>query len=383
MKYLIRDFMIKKNIFSAFYRTHQNIFITFNFKKFYSNIFTFPTKSNTKSSLLLTFQKKISTDLPILMKSIKRSANGELLIEQSPLPHLKENEELMKVEAFSINRSDFELSDLSHHQKTSGILGLECSGFLINGDNSKKVMALVNGGAFAEYVAVKKEYIMEVPPNLDVTQAAAIPKAWLTAYALCKLAQVHKGDHVLIHAAASGVGTALIQMVRLFDAHSISIVSSDLKLNFCDNLSQGTTHGLLRKDTSRTNKISHFTHNQGCSVIFDCIGATEFDHNIMDSAFECRWISYGYLSGSTIPNFDLKRLHDKRLSLHFFNLRNSSDSYKLKLLQEFGHNIIPKFERGEIFPVIDTIYQDPEKEIRTAKKKLESYLNIGKIIMKW
>ena len=75
---------------------------------------------------------------------------------------------------------------------------------------------------------------MEVPENINITEAAAIPEAWLTAYQLCQISKVRKDDVVLIHAAASGVGTALIQLIKHFNAKSIGICSNSDKINFCE-----------------------------------------------------------------------------------------------------------------------------------------------------
>jgi tumor protein p53-inducible protein 3 len=330
------------------------------------------------------------------MKAVLQTGVGgyeTLYIGEVPLPVPKEDEVLIKVEAFALNRADLAQREgilppqkVSHHNPISNLLGLECSGYLVdswgNIDKDLKVMAIVFGGAYAEYVAVKKENVIEVPENIDVIQAAAIPEAWVTAFQICKIANIHKGDQVLLHAAASGVGTALIQLIRLYDAESICIVSNDQKLTYCVNLGQGSAHGILRKDTSRLNKILNLTKYHGCTVILDCVGANEFDHNINSAAIDCRWISYGFLSGSKIGDFDLIKLMNKRINLHFTTLRNRSHEYKTELLIDFAKEIMPKFGTGELSPIIDTVYTDVN-HIRDAHRKMEMDMNIGKIVVKW
>jgi hypothetical protein len=155
-----------------------------------------------------------------------------------------------------------------------------------------------------------------------------------------------------------------------------------MKLTFCVHLGQGTANGIVRKDSSRLNKIIKFTHNHGCSVIFDCIGSTEFDNNLNCASMDCRWVSYGFLSGSKIGDFDLLKFMSKRISLYFTTLRNRSEEYKFHLLKEFSEEILPKFGSGELIPVIDTIYTSVE-HIREAHHKMEMDLNIGKIVVKW
>jgi len=268
---------------------------------------------------------------------------------------------------------------------SSSILGLECSGYLVEDgkiNTDKKVMAVVSGGAYAEYVAVKEKNVINIPDNIDLIQAAAIPESWLTAYQLCRIAGVKKSDYCLIHAAASGVGTALVQLIGLYEAESICVVSNEKKLNFCISLGRGHGHGFLRKDTHAFNKILNLTHFHGCSVIFDCVGATEFDSNINAAANDCRWVVYGFLGGSRIGEFNLNKLMEKRISLHSSTLRNRSDDYKAELLQEFSQEIMPKFASGELNPVIDSIYTSVD-HIKEAHHKMENDMNIGKIVVQW
>ena len=74
---------------------------------------------------------------------------------------------------------------------------------------------------------------MEVPSNLDLATAAAIPEVWITAYQLCRMSNIRSNENVLIHAAASGVGTALIQLINHYKAISIGICSTEEKISDC------------------------------------------------------------------------------------------------------------------------------------------------------
>lgn len=324
------------------------------------------------------------------MKAIMQSGIGgyeTLYIGETDIPKEKEGEVLMKVEAFALNRADIlqRLGKYPPPKGSSSILGLECSGYLVEDgkvNKDKKVMAIVSGGAYAEYVAVKERNVISIPDNIDVIQAAAIPESWITAYQLCRMVNVQKGDYCLVHAAASGVGTALIQLIGLYEAESICVVSNEKKLTFCIGLGRGHAHGFLRKDTHAFNKVLTLTHHHGCSVIFDCVGATEFDFNINAAASDCRWVCYGFLGGSRVGDFNLMKLMDKRISLHFTTLRNRSDEYKADLLRQFSQEIMPKFATGELVPIIDSIYTNVD-HIREAHNKMENDLNIGKIVVQW
>ncbi len=123
---------------------------------------------------------------------------------------------------------------------------------------------------------MKRDHVMPVPENISIIEAAAIPEAWITAYQLCSISSVKKQDVVLIHAAASGVGTALIQLIKFFSAKSIGICSNSDKISYCQRL--GLNFGLLRSEEKRNEQIMKFTNNRGCDVILDCVGASEFEN---------------------------------------------------------------------------------------------------------
>jgi tumor protein p53-inducible protein 3 len=295
---------------------------------------------------------------------------------------------MIKVETFAINRADILQREGKYHppKGESSIMGLECAGYQIEEDGTinknKRVMALLPGGGYSEYVAAKKSTLIELPEKLDFEKATAIPEAWLTAFQLCQIANIKKGDFVLVHAAASGVGTALIQLIRHYQAESICIASNEKKLTFCTNLGQGTAHGVLRKDINRENRILHLTNNQGCSVILDCVGGSEFNTNLNNAAMDCRWVCYGMLGGSKIGDLNLANLFAKRIQLNFTTLRNRSHEYKAELVKSFTNEIIPKFESEEFSPVIHTTFESAEN-IQEAHKIMEMDLNIGKIVLKW
>lgn len=265
-------------------------------------------------------------------------------------------------------------------------MGLEVSGYVVEPDGTinkeKRVIALLPGGGYSEYAKVKKNHLILLPQDMDMAEAAGIPEAWVVAYQLLRIANVQKGDYVLVHAAASGVGTALIQLIRQYQGESICIASTDQKITFCSNLGQGTAHGVLRKDPSRNMRIMHIAKNQGCNVILDCVGSQEFDHNLHVAGMDCRWVNYGFLGGSFIGDLNLNKLMAKRINLHFSSLRNRSDDYKAKLLNDFSHDVMPKFVTKELTPVIDTIYSSVDY-IKEAHHKMESDMNIGKLVIKW
>lgn len=165
-----------------------------------------------------------------------------------PLPNPEKDEVLVKMEATAVNRADT-LQWKGQYPPPKGasdIIGLECSGYILNSleeykektyKKNKRVMALLSGGGYADVVWVHKDHLIEIPEGLSFEEAAAIPETWLTAYQLLKfVGWAKEGDTVLIHAAASGVGTAAIQLCKLLKLTAISSASSSSKLEFVRKL---------------------------------------------------------------------------------------------------------------------------------------------------
>lgn len=91
----------------------------------------------------------------------------------------------------------------------------------------------MTGGSYAQWASLPSSHVMPLPKTLNFVEGGAIPEAWLTAFQLLRLAQVKAGDHVVIYAGASGVGTAVIQLGKLFNAHIWSVVSTAEKGQIC------------------------------------------------------------------------------------------------------------------------------------------------------
>ena len=153
-------------------------------------------------------------------------------------PSVKDHEVLIKVEAVSVNRADT-LQRRGQYPPPAGVtrvLGLECAGHVARvGDKvsndvtvGDRVMALLPGGGYAQYVAVHQGHVMKVPSGLDLERAAAIPEVWLTAYQLLHTtAGLRPGQTVLVHAGGSGVGTAAVQLIKLAGA-SAFVTAGDI-----------------------------------------------------------------------------------------------------------------------------------------------------------
>jgi len=323
------------------------------------------------------------------MKAIIFEAPGEpnvLKLGEFNTPEPKENELLVKVKAIALNRADT-LQRKGKYPPPAGaspILGLEIAGVVTNTgkkvtkwDKGNEIFGLIPGGGYAEYAVINEEMAMPVPNNLSMHEAAAIPEAFLTAYqSLIWYGKLKKDDTVLIHAGASGVGTAAIQIASELGA-KIVVTASKRKHQACINL--GAEMTIDYKSESFEKKILEFTNGKGADLIIDFIGGPYFNQDINSLNIDGMLIILAMLGGGKVDEFDLKKLLSKRITILGSTLRSRKLDYQIKLTKEFSEFALKKFNLGKLHPVIDSIFE--WDKVAEAHKYMEENKNIGKIVL--
>lgn len=323
------------------------------------------------------------------MKAVLVSTEGDpehLTIGEYPTPEPGADELLVKVHAAALNRADT-LQRRGHYPPPEGaseILGLDIAGTVeamgpgcVNWNEGDRVFGLVPGGGYAEYAIIHKEMAMAVPPGLSLTEAAAIPEVFLTAYqALHWLGRLQEGDYVLIHAGASGVGTAAIQLVKTAGGHPY-VTASAPKHEACRRL--GAEAAIDYTTEHFAERIAHITEDRGVDIILDFIGAPYFHDNVASLAVDGRIIQLATLGGSTVEAVNLRALMAKRVQLLTTTLRSRSADYKVRLTQEFATDVLPHFIDGTLTPVIDSTFD--WTEAADAHRRMENNENVGKIVL--
>ena len=186
----------------------------------------------------------------------------------------------------------------------------------------------------------------------------------------------------MVYAAASGVGTSLIQLCKLMGIKSIAVASTQDKLDACSNLGADLTINYKELNTAETfaQKVMEFTGNNGVDYILDPICAQNFHQNLSCIAMDCRWVCYGFLGGSKVPpNFDMASLFRKRASLLTTTLRSRSDDYKSQLMTSFTQRCSPAMENGDLKIIIDRAFK--MTELAEAMAVVEGNQAIGKIVI--
>lgn len=326
---------------------------------------------------------------------VKRHAAGSSLVWRDvKAPVLGAGDLLVEVVSAGVNRTDLMTrerqagyaDDVADAGEDTVELGVEVAGEVVQvmGDVAgisvgDYVMGLVDGGGYAQYVRLPAERAMLLPDGLSLQEAAAIPEVFLTAYqTLFWHGQLQAGETVLIHAGASGVGTAAIQLAKqLVEARVIVTAGSQAKLDSC--LALGADVAINYKDTDFSQAVLEATDNRGVDVILDFVGASYWQKNLDSIAESGRWVLIGALGGSVVSNVQLFDLMKKFVTLTGTLLTPRSAAYKAKLTSEFQARAIPYFEDGRIRPVIDRSFKVADAE--AAQAYMAENRNTGKILL--
>lgn len=322
------------------------------------------------------------------MKAITVKQPGDakqLQVSNQDKPKANDGELLVRVKAAAVNRTDLLMREGKAGYETNPILGVEVAGVVEQSSDERnfaigdRVMGLVNGGGYAEYAVMPAERAMKVPEALSFAEGAAIPEVFLTAYqTLFWHGKLQEQETVLIHAGASGVGTAAIQLAKqLKNATVIVTAGSKAKLDFCQSLGADVLINYKEEDFSE--KVKEATNGKGVDVILDFICADYWEKNLASIASEGRWVLIGILGGAEVEKINLFALMSKCIQLTGTLLTPRSDAYKAELTDEFVHVALPLFEKKSIQPVVDKTF--PLEESTVAHEHMEANKNIGKIVL--
>ncbi|KAF5382680.1 hypothetical protein D9615_003056 [Tricholomella constricta] len=270
-----------------------------------------------------------------------------LYLGEAPTPTPRSGEVLIK--AFGLNRMDISQREGFYPPPagSSSILGVEFSGHIsaigayVSGwQVDDEVLGLAGGGAYAEYIVLPVSHIMRKPDHLSWVEAASIPENFLTAFqALILCAELKQDADVLVHAGASGVGVAAIQLARFYEARTVTATASTQeKLDWLLGLPNGATHVANYKTEDFSTIVKKATDNKGADVVVDFVGKSHWKRNIESLAIDGHMTMLALLSGSEV-DVDLKPILYKRLRIQGSTLRSRSVPYQADLITRYASAI--------------------------------------------
>jgi putative PIG3 family NAD(P)H quinone oxidoreductase len=327
--------------------------------------------------------------LPETMTIIEARAPGgpEMLVPSTRgVPQPGGGEVLIKVEAAGINRPDvLQRQGLYPPPKgASDLLGLEVAGTVAAlGPGAARfklgdqVCALVNGGGYAGFAVAPEATTLPVPKGLSVIEAAALPETiftvWNNAF---ERGQMKRGDWLLVHGGASGIGTTAIQLAAAFGARAIVTVGSAAKAKACLDL--GATRAINYHEEDFVEAVRETTEGHGADVILDMVGGDYIEGNLKAAALEGRIVQIAFLKGSKVE-LDLMRLMMRRLTLTGSTLRAQSLEAKARMAKAIEQLVWPLIESGKVKPVIDSTFK--LTDAASAHARIDDSTHIGKIVL--
>lgn len=296
---------------------------------------------------------------------------------------------LVSVAAVGLNRADL-LQRRGLYPAPQGVPenvpGLEYAGVVsATGPNVRgfragdRVMGIVSGGAFATHLVTSARETMPVPANLSLAEAAAIPEVFLTAWdALFLQAKVSMGENVLIHAVASGVGSAAVQLCRVAGARPMGTARSESKLSAM--APYGLDGGVCTQDGHFADAVRALTEGRGVDVILDPVGGSYLEEDLRCLAPRGRVVFIGTMGGATAA-LPLGALLHQRATVIGTVLRSRPPEEKATLTQAFRRAVLPLFARRALTPVVEAVL--PMHDIQAAHTRMEANATAGKLVLTW
>jgi tumor protein p53-inducible protein 3 len=309
-----------------------------------------------------------------------------LTLGEAPDPVPAPAELLVKVKAAGVNRADV-LQRMGKYPPPAGaseILGMELAGEVIAlgpqatrfkvGD---RIMALVTGGAYAELAAVPEATALPIQENMDFEHAGGLPEAFVTAWLnLFDLGLLEPKETVLIHAGASGVGAAAIQLAREAGAQVLTTVGTPEKQQWVTRL--GASKAILRKEEDITKGVLEATQGEGAHLVLDVCGASAWKANLQSLRRGGRLVLIGFLGGSR-GELDLGLILRKNLHVTGTTLRGTTLTKKSEWMRELDQFAGKRFGDGRLIVPLDKTF--PLAQAAQAHRYMEEDRNLGKIVL--
>ena len=317
------------------------------------------------------------------MRKIIHGPDTPLSLAVVARPEPGRGEILIRVAAAGINRPDL-MQRAGLYPPPPGApntLGLEVAGVIeavgpgvTRWHEGQEVTALLPGGGYATYAIAHEGSALPIPKGLSLTEAAALPETVFTVWAnVFEAGALKRGETLLVHGGASGIGTTAIQMAKAHGARVIATAGDPAKVKLCEKLGADVAINYRTDDFETV-----VGYSGGADVILDMVGGPYVQKNLNLLNDHGRCVMIAFLQG---PHADLNlmRLMLKRLTLTGSTLRSRSNEEKARIAREVERVVWPWIEAGKVRPVIDSTFSLEQAE--QAHQRLQSGAHAGKIVL--
>ena len=324
------------------------------------------------------------------MKAILVNADQSLRWDDVPDPQIKADEVLVKIHAAAVNRADL-MQRAGDYPPPPGCpewMGLEIAGVIeALGDEAAQksafrvgdpVCALLGGGGYAQYVAVRYDMLLPVPKGCSLEEAAAMPEAFCTAYLnLFIEGGMKAGDTLLMHAGASGLASVVIPMAKVFGARVITTVLSEEKAKEIEHLHADRV--VISPEESIVDVLKEeLDAGHPVDLTIDCLGGQNMGDCLPYMQRWGRWIMIATLAGD-VTQVNLKNLYVRNVRLIGSTLRARTPAFKADLLRSLVRDVWPRIESGQLRPTVWKVL--PITAAEEAHALLQSGTSAGKVVL--
>lgn len=324
------------------------------------------------------------------MKAIVFDGFGDaevLRLAEVPMPQPRPGDLLVKVGAAGVNRADLLQRQGYYGRQSYGdsdLLGLEVAGEVVAVGRDvtdirpgERVMAIVGGGAYAEYARVNSGMAVRIPEGIDDVGAAAVMESFITAWeAAVHLGGVGAGSAVLIHAAAGGVGSAAVEIAHALGARVLATANAERR---ADVRTLGAEVVFDYRTEDFEAGVRKATDGRGVDVVVDFVGGDYLPRNLRTLAPGGRLVQVGLLGGQDDAAIPLALLLHNHLRLIGTVMKSRSAEEKRAMIGRFAEGALPLFTDGKLKPLVGKVF--PLSEAATAHRFMEAGGGFGKIVL--
>lgn len=324
-----------------------------------------------------------------MMKAVEISTPGGpevLVVTERPVPQPQGGEVLMKVSAAGINRPDVFQRKGAYPPPPGApdIPGLEVAGEIVGGDASvggfsigDKVCALLAGGGYAEYCTVPVQQCLPIPAGLSEVEAAGVPETYFTVWSnVFDRGALSKGETLLVHGGASGIGTTAIQLAKAMGHKVYATAGSDERARKVEEL--GADLGINYRTQDFVEEVKQATDGRGVDVILDMVAGDYMNRNLKCLADDGRAVIIALLGGAK-GTIDAGQVLRRRLTITGSTLRPRPVAFKGAIARNLQQHVWPLFEEGKIRPIVHATF--PLQQVSDAHAMMDAGEQVGKIIL--
>ncbi len=311
---------------------------------------------------------------------------SRLELDNLPDPEPTAGELLIRTRSAGVNRADLLQRRGLYPPPPGGstVLGLECAGDVVSAGSSelehwvgRRVMALLPGGGYAEWVTVDAGSVLGVPATLSDREAAGFPEAFLTAYLnLFELGRVVRDGAALVHGGSGGVGTAAIALCRAAGVRVVVTAGSPSRCRRC--LELGADRAVDYHTDDFVDAARELTTGTGVDVVLDCIGGPYLERNLTAVRDGGRVVVIGLMGGRT-AELDLATILRRHVHLIGSTLRSRTPEFKSDLMRRFEDRFGAALASGDLRPVVDRVM--PLADADRAHTALADGEVFGKVVL--